>query len=459
MAVTASRFGRMALPGGAVLLAAAIGWLAGREPGLAVGAALAVAFTLITLADLYVGLVLFTVLTFAVEIPELGGSAVSFSKLAGLLLGISWLAVVTTRDEERSTFPAAHPIVSYTMVLFLSWIALSQLWAEDAGEVREVLLRLALNGVLVVVIFTAVRKPRHAIGVASAFVAGATLNAIYGLLFVEPEGTAESARLASGIANPNELATILVAALVLALGLAAALRSAPFARVVLVAAAGVCTAGVFLTGSRGGLVALGVALIAFLLIGSRFRGRILIVAIAIAASGIGYYDYVASPEARARITDVEAGSGRTDLWEIGWRMVETETAHGVGGGNFKSVSSQFLLEPGAIERTEFFISSSPKVTHNSYLEIWAELGVVGLALFLAILGFGLYAAGRATRAFARLRDARMEVLSRTVFVAFAAVLAADFFGSRQYDKELWFMLGLAAALWAIARRQEAERAE
>lgn len=454
MAVAASRIGRLALPGGAVLLAAAVGLLAGREPGLAVAAALGVAFMLITLANLYVGLVLFTGLAFIVEVPELGGSAVSFAKVSGLLLGISWLAVVTTRGYTRAAFPSAHPAISYLVVLFLSWIAISQLWAESSAEALDTLLRLSLNLVLAMVIFTAVRKPGQAIGLAAAFVAGATINAIYGLLFVEPEGTETAVRLASGIANPNELATILVAALTLALGLAAALRGSPILRFGAFAATAVCLAGVFLTGSRGGLVALGVALIAFLVIGSRFRGRVLVVAVAIIASGVSYYNYVASPEARGRITDVESGSGRTDLWEVGWRMVEAQPIRGVGGGNFEVVSPSFLLEPGAIERPEFFLTSAPKVAHNSYLEIWAELGAVGLVLFLSILAFGVVAAGRATRAFVRLGDLKMEALSRAVFVAFAAVMAADFFGSRQYDKELWFLLGLAAALWAIARRQE-----
>ena len=88
-------------------------------------------------------------------------------------------------------------------VVMLSWIALSQLWAETRAETVDSLLRLTLNVILAVVIFTAVRKPGQAIGVTAAFVVGATVNAIYGLLFVEPEGTAEATRLAGGIGNPT----------------------------------------------------------------------------------------------------------------------------------------------------------------------------------------------------------------------------------------------------------------
>ena len=399
MTAAASQIVRLVVPGVAAFTAAAVGVLAGVQPELAVPAALGIAFTLLTLSNLYVGLVLFIALAFVVEIPGLTGTGVSFAKFGGLLLGVSWLAFVAARGDARADFPSQHPIVSLAVVMLLSWIALSQLWAETRAETVDSLLRLTLNVILAVVIFTAVRKPGQAIGVTAAFVVGATVNAIYGLLFVEPEGTAEATRLAGGIGNPNELATILVVALTLALGLAAVLRGSLVLRLLAFAAVAISAAGIFLTGSRGGLVALAVAMLAFLLTGSRFRGRLVLVAITLAFATVGYYNNIASLETRERLTDVESGSGRTDLWEVGWRMVEDQPVRGVGGGNFEAVSPSYLLQPGVIERAELFIGSDPKVAHNSYLEIWAELGAVGLFLFLFILGFGLVSALNAMRAF------------------------------------------------------------
>jgi putative inorganic carbon (hco3(-)) transporter len=452
--VAAPGIGRLAFPATVAALAGIVGILAGIDPALAIAAAVTVAFVLLVLADLYVGLVLFTLLSFVAQIPGLGDSSVTFAKFAGLLLAISWLAVLATREDARADFLTAHPAVSFALVLFLGWAALSQLWAEDPGVTLDGAYRLALNAVLFLIIFSAVRKPGQAIGVIAAFVAGATIAAVYGLLFVAPEGTDDAARLSGTLDNPNELATVLVAAIALGIGLAAALRESPLARLGALVAVALCTAGVFLTGSRGGLVALAVALISFLVIGARFRGRVLVLTLAIIAAGVGYYSYIASPEARDRITDIESGTGRTDLWEIGWRMVEAEPVHGVGVGNFPVSSPQFLLEPGSIARPDFFISDEPKAAHNMYLEIWAELGTVGLALFAFVVGFGLYAAAKATSAFARRGDVRMEIVARAVFVALAAVLAADFFGSRQYNRELWILLGLAVAIWGIARGRE-----
>ena len=448
----ASRPQRLAVATGFATAAAALGLLAGLDPRFAIAAALSAIFLLVVISDLYAGLVLFTLLSFLAVIPNFAGPAVSAIKLAGLLLALSWIATLAARRDSKADFLSAHPVVTFVLVAFLGWIAISQLWAEDSAETLSALWRLSLNAILFLIIFTAVRTRAQAMGVIGAFVAGASIQAVYGLLFVTPEGTESAARLASSIANPNELAAALVAALALAIGLAAARRDSPPWRVRALMAAALCTGGVFLTGSRAGLVALGVALVAFMVIGGRSRGRFMFVAIAVVALGIGYYGYVASPEARERVATVGDGTGRLDLWAVAWRIVEDKPLVGVGGGNFEVTSAHYLLEPGAIERDEFIIGQ-PKVAHNTYLEILAELGVVGLFLFASILAFGLFASARAAREFRRQGDNAMELIAGALFVALAAVLAADFFGSRHNEKELWLLLGLAPALLAIARRQ------
>jgi O-antigen ligase len=431
---------------------AAFGVIAGIDPRFAIAAALSFAFLLLVLADLYVGLILFTLLNFAAQVPTVAGPGLSFAKIAGLLLAISWVAALATRHDTRSDFTVAHPGLTYVLVLFLSWAALSQLWAEDSGQALTEFSRLALNALLFLIIFTAVRTPTQAIGFVAAFVGGACIDGLYGMLFATSDpGTAS--RLSSSITNPNELATILVAALVLSLGLAAALRQQPLARWAALAAAALCIGGIFLTGSRGGLVALAVALAAFLVVGARWRGRLLAVAVVVALAGVGYFNYVASPAIRSHVSTVGSGTGRLDLWTVAWRMVEQEPIRGVGGGNFPVSSVHYLLEPGAIARSDYIVGS-PKVAHNTYLELWAELGLVGLILFLSVVGFCLYSALKAAGSFARQGDVRMEVMARCLFVALAGLLAADFFGSRLTNKEIWLLLGLAPALLAIARSRE-----
>jgi O-antigen ligase len=443
-----ARLGRLGGPAAFTAAAMGVGLLAGINPVLSIAAAVSIAFLLLMLADLFVGLAIFTVLAFAAQVPNIAGGGVSVVKIAGLVVALAWVVTLTTRQEERADFTSAHPALTYVLVLLLSWVALSQLWAEDSGEVLSVLGRLALNAVLFLIIYTAVRTPNQAIWLVAAFVVGASFDAVYGLLFVSPQ-PGQLQRLSSSIANPNELASILVGALVLSIGLAAALARLPLARLGALGAAGLCGAGIFLTGSRGGLVGLAVALAAFLVVGSRWRGRVLVVAVVLLVAGVGYYQNAASPGVRAHVSGVGSGSGRLDLWTVGWRMVQAHPVTGVGAGNFPVSSVHYLLQPGAIQRGDFFVGR-PKVTHNSYLEIWTELGLVGLILFLAIVGFCVRSALKAARAFAARGDPRMEMIARALFVAIIGMLATDFFGSREYEKELWLLLAMAPPLLALA---------
>ena len=112
-----------------------------------------------------------------------------------------------------------------------------------------------------------------------------------------------------------------------------------------------------------------------------------VVAAAVLAAVI-YFGAFASVDARDRILELDGGTGRTDIWTVGWRMVEAQPLWGVGAGNFPVASIHYLLEPGALLRTDFIVDD-PKVAHNTYLNVLAELGVVGLALFLAILALAV----------------------------------------------------------------------
>ena len=54
-------------------------------------------------------------------------------------------------------------------------------------------------------------------------------------------------------------------------------------------------------------------------------------------------------------------------------------------------------------------------------------------------------------------DRQLDVLARAMIVVLVGLLAADFFGSRQYSKQLWLLLSLCPALLAISRAELAAR--
>jgi O-antigen ligase len=406
------------------------------------------------MVDLAAGLYLFVLVSF-LDIAEFGGLALSFSKLAGLLLAASWLAVIATRTRSGPDFFARHPAVTLLAIGFVGWSLLSSAWAEEPGRAIDTTIRYGLNLCLLPIVFTAVQRREQFTWVAAAFVAGAVSSMVLGVVSGSSFTVAGDApRLGGGIGESNELATVLVASIVLALALFASRRTPAPIRAAALVAAPLALIGVAATLSRAGLVALTVALLVGLVVGGRWKAWFAGALVIGGLSAVLYIAAFAPPAARDRVQSTNS-TGRTDIWTIGGRMVEAHPVRGVGGGNFPVASIHYLLRPGVIERDDFIIET-PKVAHNIYLEVQAELGAVGLLLFLALLGFSIRSAMRAALAFKRQGDAHSELLARVVVIALAGILAADCFASEQYSKQLWLLLALGPAMLALANVRAGE---
>jgi O-antigen ligase len=435
-------------------LAALVGLLAGLDPRLAIGASLGIGFVLVVFADLALGFALFALVSF-LEVLPLAGGGLSVAKLSGGLVALAWLAVIATRPDSRQDFLGAHSWASALLGLFLGWVVLSAAWAEAPPEALSAAGRFAPNLLLFLIAYTAIRTRRHALALTIAFVIGSVATAAYGFTTTASAGD-YAGRLTGSSLDPNELAAALVAAVALSGALAANARRSPGLRLAAYAAGGFCLLGVFMTVSRGGLLALVVGLAAALLFSGRWRLKVSVGALLVALGAFYYFAQLAPPEARDRILDSPRGEtrlleGRTTIWEVGWRMADDNLATGVGAGNFPVSSRHYVLEPGTLNRTDQILIENPEVAHNTYLGILAELGVVGLALFLAIVAFSFGCSVRAARAFRARGDPGGEALARALTVALAAVLTADFFISEEYSKQLWLLLGFAPALLAISR--------
>jgi O-antigen ligase len=444
--------GWLALAGFA-FAALVVGVLAGIEPTLAIGVTLGLAFALLAFVNLPAALVVFTFLAF-LEFALPTGAAVSFSKGAGLLLAMAWIArVVTSRDEE--TFFSAHPATTYLMLAYLGWGVLSLTWTESTSETLVDLSRYLLNFALLVITFTAVRTRTAVMAIFTAWVVGTAVTALYGLINSPTGDPAEAVRLESSVGNANVLATILVAGLVLAIGTAAAARFSPMLRLAATGTAVLALFSFVFTGSRSGVIALVVVVIAAVVVaGRRWRGRALLGALALTLTAVVFFAAFAPADIRDRIAQTVPGQvpdteGRSTLWQVGWRMVEDHPVRGVGLGSFQSSSIHYLLEPGSLSRSDQIIDT-PKVAHNIYLQALAEQGVIGLLMLCGILAIPVACALRAARNFARAHDLQMEIMARALVVALAGILAADFFASEQFNKLLWLLLGMGPAMLAIS---------
>jgi O-antigen ligase len=118
--------------------------------------------------------------------------------------------------------------------------------------------------------------------------------------------------------------------------------------------------------------------------------------------------------------------------------------NGVGIGNFTVVEPRYAAGNIDLTRVDLVLDLH-KVTHNTYLNILADLGLVGLVLFAGLIFFVLRALRRRIRRAASTGDTHMEAIGRGLLIALIGLLVAYTFISAQYEKQLWLLLGLGLA--------------
>jgi len=444
-----------------VLTCVVVAALATIDPPLAVAALFGLALVPIVLARPIVGLCALLLMSFLEYYAGLTGT-LSVTKILGIVLLVAWIGfVATTSHAERRAegLLGREPILAAALILLAAWVVASALWAIVPAAAQTSAQRFVLNFMLFPIALVAVRARSHIVWLMVTFVVGAFAAAGLGLVEGSLTDPASEDRLKGAGINPNQLGSYLVVAMVLCGAFAANRRWSPSARSLAIVAAGLAGIGIFLTLSRGALTGMCIALVlAPLAAGRGRRGAALALAATATIGAVLWFAAVAPADAVDRVTNPAAsgGSGRTDLWRVGWRMVEDQPIRGVGAGNFPEASIRYLLRPGATERDEFIVDEK-KVAHNIYLTVVSELGFVGLFLFLLVIALCLRSALRAAHLFERQGDRAMELTSRALFISIASLAAVGFFSSALYVKQFWLLLAVAPAVLAMAergRRQE-----
>lgn len=428
-----------------LLTAAGCGLLAGYSPAIGAGVALAVIVAALMFRDLAVGLAVFTVASFGAVLS--GAHTASGAKAIGFVLVLAWLATLATRprDEWLALVRAQRWLVIFAGGL-LAWSVLSAAWASSPGTALMGASRYAMDLVLLPIVYAALRRPPELRWVLWAFVVGAILAVLYG---VATGNNVDGSRLAGALGDPNETAAVLVSAAVIALALGVSERRSPRLRLLAFAAALASLIGLAATASRGGLIALALTLVAAVIMAGRWRRH------AATAAGIGvvlllgWFVLLAPASSLSHISNLE--TARTTLWTVAGRTIQANPLVGVGNDNFQNTAANYLVKPGSTTAAAQVVID-PHVAHSIYLEIWADLGVVGLILFTGLVLSSLRAGVLAARAFEKAGRRSEEILARGVVVAIIAMLAADIFLSDQYSKQFFLLIALAPTTLALARR-------
>jgi O-antigen ligase len=442
------------LTGGAAGLALLVGIGSVQSPVLALAGVGAVAFTLIVARSMAAALALFVLLTFFDRTTMLQSIGLTTPvKLAGGVLALIWLLVILNRSASAPVIFREHGIFALVVAFFVTWALASALWAAQPHDALASGFRLAQGVILLFIVSTAIRNVSHARWLILAFIGGALLATVIGFFGAYgANASVNDARLSGGFDDPNELAAVVVPALVFLGFVFEAYRRS--ARLLLIPAAGVLGLGFVRTDSQAGLLALGVVCICALFFSGPARGRAVALVTTLVIAGTAYYTLVTAPVAFQTLTSSNNVGGRESLWAVAGDVVADHPLLGVGAGNFSDAEQSYAFGSTSLPRVD--LVARGELVHNSYLQVLAELGPVGLAAFLAVIVGSLALGVRAARSFHRVGDREMELLARGVVIGTVGILVAYFFATNQYEKQLWLLLAIGPALDSIARRASAQ---
>lgn len=141
-------------------------------------------------------------------------------------------------------------------------------------------------------------------------------------------------------------------------------------------------AGLFLSLSRAGWLGLAVAMLIYLIIAAdkKIRWSVFTAAIVV------FLIILAIPNFRYRILLPFLGEkstvSRFSLWNTGWKGVKESPITGLGLTGFSRQWSTLNTDPGLTDTHNF--------PHNIFLDMWVELGLLGLLSFVCLVAVYIY---------------------------------------------------------------------
>jgi O-antigen ligase/polysaccharide polymerase Wzy-like membrane protein len=363
-----------------------------------------------------------------------------------LVLAVSALALAWDAAAGRP-FPTLPRDIAWPSAAFLAFASLSLLWTEDMGSGRSLLEYFLLPfAVLVAVVgrapFTE-RLPRLlgviTVGLASLFaLVGIVEAATHRLIFyahnLQVSNTYTSYfRVTSLFRDPSLYGRHVVIGIVV---LAVLLWLRKVDVVLAAALMALMWTGLYFSYSQSSYAALFVVLLAVTLVAGDRRGRqvaaiaaatVIVVAIGIAASKVVHTSVRKATSDRSRRISLTA------------KVFAHHPLAGVGIGSQPRASQKLAAHFGPLQNF---------VSHTTPLTVAAELGIVGLLLYVAILA----GAARALDAVRRRHQALGLSLAAVFLALFVHSLAYSGFFE---DPITWLVLGIASAflVWKPARAE------
>ena len=362
-----------------------------------------------------------------------------------LSIGFLGLLLILLQSRQEVVREAVwHPMMRLLMAM-AAWAVVTApfaLWTALALQSAIFILGPIL--MVTFVIFAVEPNARNLRTLKLGFMGGVAAHATILLLYRGAGAAGERMRSLASL-DPNDLALLMVLAFPFACGFA--LNERGIRRWVALVCAVAFVLVVVFSNSRGGTLALVVASLVYVLSAKGVRKGLALTLFAIAGLATWQFAPQSYRERMATIGDVDADyntwayDGRKQIWARARGYIRENPVAGVGMLNFTVAEGNALTAAGTRGKWS--------TTHNSYLQVASELGLVGAALFVSIFGLAIAAAIKLRERTPEFRNGQPEFLA-----ALAGAAAGGYFLSHAY----FYAFYALAAMTLLALRANARGA-
>jgi O-antigen ligase len=351
----------------------------------------------------------------------------TISRIAGLAAGLFCsIAIVLNGRIRLCEFALAS-------IMLCSYVSLTILWSSDPDYTFEFIRTVIQITIMVVIVHQFVDDSAHVKNLFLAYVLGSCVAAFATIYAFQTASDEElvSGRFAGSNFNENTVSSRM--ALAIAMAWYIALTCGPWYYRCILVCIPVNFYASMLSGSRSGFVATIIALCMPLFcsggLSSRARATVILGVIPLMSIGLFNVVHLVPENTLGRIATLTADrtysgprslNGRLAAWEAGFDIFARNPLIGAGIGTFAGQNA--------------VLHGSALTAHNVFIGVAAELGLIGLALFLLVLSRFV-------------KDIRvLPAADRRTWWALILVMTPAFmFGNWTWNKETWLLLALATA--------------
>jgi O-antigen ligase len=349
---------------------------------------------------------------------------------------------------------------------YVVWAIASGMWTTSGAGTRFLLQSLAIALVYLIAFAALLNTERqlrtllYVWSFAAAILGAMSVFAFGDMLKIPHLDLTQAGRSQGGVGDPDFFAGMQLVTVPLTLVLASDARN-KWVRILLYAATLCLLASAFTSLSRGGFI--GIVVLGVLFLASKperlFNSR-QEKALALFVVAVGMVGFFSRPWLRQQVVtraeaiyapqnkDEKSGAGRTNLWKTAAKQARDHPVGGIGYGTFPHVSQELLYETPGVD-TEIIqerAAGHNLVAHNTYLGTAAELGIIGLLIYLSVIISTAMLLARTARIAAARGAPFVGRVAHALLLGLATWTVITVFLSAETARMFWIIVALSLAL-------------